>query len=111
MTDLNRRHPPCKGEGDETQVVSENGLTAMDSLASPCASPCEEDFAHGEGFGVVQEAVNDAGNREAEAVDAWLTAMAEADLGGLAAMLRGCLTIGQRRRLAKLLEESGQNSE
>ncbi len=40
----------------------------------------------------------------------WLAGVAESDLDGLATVLRGCLTPGQRLRLVELLAEPGQDA-
>jgi hypothetical protein len=47
----------------------------------------------------------------AGALGVWLAGLADADLEGLAMVLRGCLTTGQRRRLVELLGEPGRDAE
>ena len=40
----------------------------------------------------------------------WLAGLAESDLDGLATVLRGCLTAGQRLRLVELLAKPDQET-
>jgi hypothetical protein len=111
MTGSNRRLPPCKGESDETQGVIEQGLAAIDSLASPSASPCDAENVHDEEWDEWLGMLDAGADLGAGALGAWLARLAESDVDGLATVLRGCLTTDQRRRVVELLTEPDHDAE
>ena len=102
--------PPCEDGGDETQSQAEKGFSETEDAASPSASPCDAENVHREGSDRLRRRFDQGADLGVDELRGWLAGLAESDLDGLATVLRGCLTAGQRLRLVELLAKPDQET-